>query len=424
MTPRTIADRYELESKIGSGGMGTVWRGKDLLLDRTVAVKLLHEGLASDVSFAERFRQEARSAASLGHPNIVTVYDTGEDITDDARTPFIVMEYVVGESLHQMLGRHGPLAVEDTARIARSVLGGLAHAHARGLVHRDMKPANVLFDAATGQVKVVDFGIAKGLEDTGGLTRTSGLIGTAAYLSPEQVNGESAIPASDVYAVGCLLYACLAGDPPFGGTTPVAIAMRHLRDPVPSLRARRPDVPAGFEAVIMRALEKDPRHRFATAEEMDAAVAATGLDDRASSAPTVVAVPDAAPTAYAAMREHPVGGRGGTEVVERTATPGSYKWLPAVTAFLVVAAAAAIIVLWLQSRPTKLEEATLPTPTPLVTAAPTEAPTPSPTVTPSPTQTPQAPRTPELDLPGLGLGRPDDPTPSPSPTPTVTPTPP
>src|SRR5687767_10667679 len=245
---RVLAGRYRLESKIGSGGMGTVWRARDEVLDRVVAVKILHEGLASDAAFAERFRREARAAASLSHPNVVAVYDTG-----DGEHPFIVMEYIEGESLHNMLRRRGPLPVEDTARIARSVLAALAHAHSRGLIHRDMKPANVLFDASTGQAKVVDFGIAKGLEDTGGLTRTSGLIGTAAYLSPEQVSGHDATPASDLYAVGCLLYCCLTGEPPFSGTTPVAIAVKHLNEPVPSLRQRRPDVPPDLEAAIMRA---------------------------------------------------------------------------------------------------------------------------------------------------------------------------
>jgi serine/threonine-protein kinase len=416
MAVRTLADRYELETKLGSGGMGTVWKATDTLLGRTVAVKLLHEGLASDETFSERFRREARNAASLGHPHVVTVYDTGEDARENGGIPFIVMEYIEGESLHQMLNRQGPLPVEDTARIARSILGALAHAHGRGLVHRDMKPANVLFDASTGNAKVVDFGIAKGLEDTGGLTKTSGLIGTAAYLSPEQVDGHDATPSSDLYAVGSLLYACLAGEPPFSGNSPVAIAMKHLRDPVPSLAARRPDVPPDLEAVVMRALEKDPANRFASAADMDAAVAATGLDNRPASTPTVVA---AAPT-VAAVRAHPVGGTpgqgAGTEVVERTATPGSYRWLPALTAFLVVAAAAAILVLWIQSRPTQLEEARLPTPTPLVTDTPTTAPTPSPTDA-GPTETPgTATERPDcFSGPGLSLPCPDTPPPTAAP---------
>ncbi len=256
MTPRTLAERYELSSKIGSGGMGTVWRAKDKTLDRDVAVKILHEGLASDAIFAERFRREAKAAASLAHPNVVTVYDTGED----DGIPFIVMECHDGESLHTRLHRDGALPAEDTARIGRSVLAALGHAHSRGLVHRDMKPANVLLDTTTNEAKVVDFGIAKGIEDTGGgLTRTSGLIGTAAYLSPEQVSGKNATPASDLYAVGCLLYACLVGEPPFGGGSPVAVAMAHVRDHVPPLRDRRPDVPAGSRSRDHARARKGPR---------------------------------------------------------------------------------------------------------------------------------------------------------------------
>ncbi len=372
----TLADRYRLEAKIGSGGMGTVWRATDVLLDRTVAVKLLHEGLGSDAAFAERFRREARSAASLAHPNVVAVYDTGEAVV-----PFIVMEYVNGESLHQMLQRRGPLPVEDTARIARSVLAALAHAHARGLIHRDMKPANVLFDAATGQAKVVDFGIAKGLEDTGGLTKTSGLIGTAAYLSPEQVSGQDATPASDLYAVGCMLYCCLAGEPPFTGTTPIAIAMRHLRDPVPPLGPRRPDLPTDLEAVVAHALEKDPTRRFASAKGMDDAVAATGLHTKPASEPVIGA---AVPTA-AAVHDHPVSGVLGTEVLgsQAPARPNT-GWLAALTAFLVVAAAAAVAVLYLQSRQPPLVDAT-----PLPTLAPTPQATPQATEsTPSPSPDP------------------------------------
>jgi serine/threonine-protein kinase len=414
MTERTISERYHLESKLGSGGMGTVWKAHDALLDRTVAVKILHEGLAEDANFAERFRREARNAASLGHPNVVTVYDTGED-----GVPYIVMEYVDGESLHRLLSRQGPLPVEDTARIARSILAALDHAHGRALVHRDMKPANVLFDSSTGEAKVVDFGIAKGLEDTGGLTRTSGLIGTAAYLSPEQVSGHDATPASDLYAVGCLLFCCLTGEPPFSGPTPVAIAMRHLNDPVPHLRGRRPDVPADFEAVIMRALEKDPARRFSSAAEMDAAVANTGLAGRAASKPTVVAVPPGAATV--AMRQHPVGGPVGTEVLQRGSAgpPGGRGWLVALTAFLVASAIAVVVVLVLQNRDPGLVEAPLPSLAP--TLAPTTAPTP--TEEPKKTEPGVVPtETPCADLPGLRLPCPENST-APPLTPEATPSP-
>ena len=365
--------------RIGSGGMGTVWRGRDLLLDREVAVKLLQEGLAADAEFAERFRREAWAAASLSHPNIVAVYDTGDG--GEGGVPFIVMEFVAGESLSAVLRRQGPLPVEDTVRIGRAILAALAHAHARGLVHRDMKPGNVLFDAATKQAKVVDFGIAKGMEDSAGLTKTSGLIGTAAYLSPEQVSGKAATPASDVYAVGCLLYACLTGEPPFAADTAVAVAMKHLQEDVAPLRARRPDVPPALEAVIMHALEKDPAKRFRSAQEMDAALQATGLDQQAASAPTVV---QPRPTAVPAARTR-------TEAMPRPASRRpSTRTLAAITAFLLTAAIAALIVLYLQNKtPGPGLNGNLPSPT--TASAPTAAPgsttQPSPSASPTPSPT-------------------------------------
>ncbi len=282
MRERTIAERYELESRLGTGGMGTVWKAKDRLLDRTVAIKLLHDDLSADVESMQRFKREARAAARLSHPSVVTVHDTGETPSDepfvDDEIPYIVMEYVEGESLHDLIKR-GPLPIEGVVRIAHSILAALAHAHERGLVHRDIKPANILLDSKTGVAKVVDFGIAKGLDDRSALTQTKSLIGTASYMSPEQVKGENATPASDLYAVGCLLYCCLAGEPPFGGDSAITIAMRQLNDPVPPLRSRRPDVPASFEAVVMKALEKDPARRFASAQVMDQAVAAVDLEE-------------------------------------------------------------------------------------------------------------------------------------------------
>jgi serine/threonine protein kinase len=377
MTHKTLAERYELSSKIGSGGMGTVWQANDKSLGRDVAVKILHEGLASDAIFAERFRREAKAAASLAHPNVVTVYDTGED----DGVPFIVMELQAGESLHTRLHREGALPAEDVARIGRSILSALEHAHSRGLIHRDMKPANVLLDATTHEAKVVDFGIAKGIEDTGGgLTRTSGLIGTAAYLSPEQVSGKNAMPESDLYAVGCLLYACLVGEPPFGGGSPVAVAMSHVRDPVPPLLDRRPDVPQDFEAVIMRALEKDPARRFSSAEEMNEAIASTGLDTMPAREPTLFDAPTAVAAAQTVAEPWEGGSvrTAGTEVIQRPSQKGPGA-LAALTAFLIAAAIAALTVIWLQNRDPGTLQAPLPSitqqpSTPAPTQAPTEAP--------------------------------------------------
>ena len=278
MEGRTIVDRYELGSKLGSGGMGSVWKATDRLLERPVAVKLLHEALASDVTFAERFRREARSAAKLAHPNIVAIHDTGVAPSDgEGIVPYIVMEYVEGRSLHDIIQQQGPLAIDDVERIAHSILAGLAHAHDRGLIHRDIKPANILFDSRTDSVKIVDFGIAKGADDSR-VTSTSSLIGTASYMSPEQLSGRSATAASDLYSVGCLLYCCLAGEPPFRGDGAMAIAMHHVNDPAPPLSLRRPDVPAGLGAAVMRALEKEPDRRFASAREMDRAISGPDLD--------------------------------------------------------------------------------------------------------------------------------------------------
>jgi serine/threonine-protein kinase len=310
------------------------------------------------------------------------------------------MEFVSGESLSNLLRRQGPLPVEDTVRIGRAICAALAHAHTRGLVHRDMKPGNVLFDADTKQAKVVDFGIAKGVEDTAGLTRTSGLIGTAAYLSPEQVSGKAATPASDVYAVGCLLYACLAGEPPFGGDTAVAVAMKHLQEPVASIRARRPDVPPQLEAVIMHALEKDPAKRFRSAQELDAALGATGLDKHAATEPTVIT-----------PRPMPSETRTRTEVMQRPARHRlSTRALAAITAFLLTAAIAALVVLYLQNRTNgSTLNGHLPSPTvefnsgPGTTSGthPSTSPTPPPVRTATPARTPRTPQPFPFNLPGL-----------------------
>lgn len=407
MDARVLGDRYELRERIGSGGMGTVWRAHDRTMGRYVAVKLLHEGLAADSTFGERFRAEARSAARLTHPHVVAVFDTGEQ----DGIPYIVMELVEGKSLHTVLADHGPLPVNEVARLGRAITGALAHAHGRGLIHRDMKPANVLLEDGSREPKVADFGIAKGLEDTAGLTRTGGLIGTAAYLSPEQVSGHPATPASDVYAVGCLLYACLVGEPPFEGGTAVAVAMRHLQDQVPPLRQRRPDVPEPFAGVVHRALEKDPSRRYANAQQMQEAIETTGLGagppTDLGAAATVQVMP------AAAGGTTPMSVRTSTQVIDRPAPPPSraVRVLAAVSAALIAAAAVWLATTWLQTR------ANGPVDDPLTTSVPTlppeqqtepqaeEEPTPSPE-SPSPEPTP-AEVTPEggpqefPDLPGF-----------------------
>jgi eukaryotic-like serine/threonine-protein kinase len=256
-----IAGRYELEELVGSGGMSSVYRAYDRLLERNVALKVLHEQFTGDGDYVERFRREARSVAQLSHPNIVTVIDRGEQ---DSRQ-FIVFEYVPGENLKALVEREGPLTELDALRLALQVARGLAFAHAQGLVHRDVKPQNVLL-TEEGRPKVTDFGIARSLDVAGGLTRTGTVMGTSDYIAPEQARGAHADTPSDVYSLGAVLYELLTGEVPFPGDNFVAVAMRHINEPPPSVRERRPDVTPRLDAAIRRAMAKDPDDRFESME--------------------------------------------------------------------------------------------------------------------------------------------------------------
>jgi len=284
----TVLDaRYELGHRIGGGGMAEVVEAYDRKLDRRVAVKLLREG-TGDPRAHERFVREAQMAANLVHPNVVTIFDVGEI----GGRPCIVMELVEGRTLADLLAAKGSLAVEPTLRIVDGMLAALAAAHDQGLVHRDVKPANVLL-ARDGAVKLADFGIAKATRDLAGdLTATGMLLGTPSYLSPEQVDGREATPRSDVYAAGIVLYEMLAGVPPFTGDHPVAVAVAHQREPVPPLDERRPGLPPGLVAAVTRALEKDPAKRFADAREMRAAVDRAHEAGPGAPATVATAVPD------------------------------------------------------------------------------------------------------------------------------------
>jgi serine/threonine-protein kinase len=262
-----IGGRYRLDSLLAEGGMGEVWRAHDELLGRDVAVKVLRTALVSDAVVAERFRREARAAASMSHPNMANVYDY---IEEDAH-PGIVMELVDGRTLANVIAREAPMDLARSAAIVDQMLGALEAAHGSGLVHRDVKPANVMIDERD-HVKVADFGIARALGDST-LTDTGTVLGSVHYVSPEQLRGDTPHPASDLYAAGVILYEMLTGVRPFEGETPVAIAMSRLQnDPVPP-RAHRPNLPAHVQNVIMRALARDPRARYASATEMRAALA-------------------------------------------------------------------------------------------------------------------------------------------------------
>jgi eukaryotic-like serine/threonine-protein kinase len=264
--PEVIADRYELGHELGAGGMARVVAAHDRVLDREVAVKLLT--VPPDPAARERFLREARAAARLRHPHVVAVHDTGEH----AGQPYLVMELVDGETVGARLARQGPFALEEAVALTLGVLEALAHAHGEGLIHRDVKPDNVLLPR-DGGLKLADFGIAKAMDEaTSGLTATGAVMGTAAYLAPELVEGGAASPASDVYSVGCLLYALLSGGPPFTGDSALAIAYAQRHTPVPPLRERRADVPADLAAIVDRALEKDPSRRYPDAEAMRAAL--------------------------------------------------------------------------------------------------------------------------------------------------------
>lgn len=258
----TLAGRYHLGEVIGVGGMGTVVRARDEVLDRLVAVKLLKDELAGDGATVERFRREARIAAALSHPGICSVFDFGEE---EGRL-FIVMELLDGGDLHALIARQGPLSPAVAAGLVAQAADALDHAHRAGAIHRDVKPGNI-FLTKDGRVKVTDFGIAYAASQAP-VTATGSLLGTPFYVSPEQALGEPATPVVDVYSLGCVLFQLVAGRPPYEGESFLAIARAHLTDPIPSARALNPDVPEAIDAVVRRALAKEPEERFATAAEM------------------------------------------------------------------------------------------------------------------------------------------------------------
>jgi len=254
-----IKGRYRVGRRLGEGGMAIVYLGHDLLLGRDVAIKSPRPQFSADPGFRARFEREARAAASLSHPNIIDVYDVGED----EGTPFIVMELVRGQSLKEIIAADAPFHPDDVAELLEQIGGALDYAHVRGYVHRDIKPGNILVDVH-GRARLVDFGIAKGLAD-GDLTEAGEGLGTVGYLSPEQAAGLMATPASDVYSVGVVAFEMLTGELPFAAETPVGVAMRHVHDPAPRPSAVVPGLPPQVDPIILRALAKDPTRRWGSA---------------------------------------------------------------------------------------------------------------------------------------------------------------
>jgi beta-lactam-binding protein with PASTA domain/predicted Ser/Thr protein kinase len=268
-TPRLLSNRYELLGEtLGYGGMSEVHKGRDVRLSRDVAIKVLRADLARDPQFQERFRREAQNAAALNHPAIVAVYDTGETRTEHGPLPYIVMEYVDGRTLRDIVKSEGPLPAKRAMEVMADVCAALDFSHRHGIVHRDVKPANVMI-TKTGAVKVMDFGIARALSDgQAAVTQTAAVIGTAQYLSPEQARGEAVDARSDVYAAGCVLFELLTSEPPFTGDSPVAVAYQHVReDPKPPSTLNR-SVPPQLDAIVLKAMSKGPANRYQSSAEM------------------------------------------------------------------------------------------------------------------------------------------------------------
>jgi serine/threonine-protein kinase len=257
-----LNERYRLLTCIGSGGMAVVYEGMDMLLERRVAVKVLRQRFASDPEFLERFQREARAAANLDHPNIVTVFDVGKD---DGHH-YIVMEYVDGRDLKTIIRQEGRLSVAEALDITAQVASGVGHAHKAGVIHRDIKPQNVLVTPA-GRAKVVDFGIARALSESG-LTDSDTVWGSPIYFAPEQAAGDPPTPASDVYSIGVMMYEMLAGSPPFQAESPTALAMKHLREEPPPLTVHNSQVPPRLEWIVRKLLSKEPSARYRTAEQL------------------------------------------------------------------------------------------------------------------------------------------------------------
>ncbi|HLR74903.1 MAG TPA: Stk1 family PASTA domain-containing Ser/Thr kinase [Virgibacillus sp.] len=276
-----LSERYKIKSTIGGGGMANVYLADDTILDREVAIKVLRLEYANDEEFIARFDREAKAATSLSHPNVVNIFDVGEE----DHILYMVMEYVDGLTLKEYIQQYGPVEVEEALSIMKQITAAIAHAHANDLVHRDIKPQNILIDSY-GQVKVTDFGIAVALSATS-LTKTNSILGSVHYLSPEQARGGLATKKSDIYSLGIVLYELLTGRMPFSGETPVSIALKHLQNDPPSVKTFNPSIPQSVENIVLRATAKDPFHRYENVYEMNDALETALNPDKINEAPFV-----------------------------------------------------------------------------------------------------------------------------------------
>ncbi|ADL43669.1 Stk1 family PASTA domain-containing Ser/Thr kinase [Micromonospora aurantiaca (nom. illeg.)] len=354
---RLLGGRYQVGELLGYGGMAEVHRGRDLRLGRDVAIKMLRADLARDATFQMRFRREAQNAASLNHPAIVAVYDTGEETAPTGETlPFIVMEFVNGRTLKEVLGVEGRLQPRRALEICADMCAALEFSHRHGIIHRDIKPGNVML-TQTGQVKVMDFGIARALASGATtMTQTSAVIGTAQYLSPEQARGEAVDARSDVYAAGCVLFELLCGHPPFVGDSPVSVAYQHVREQPPTPSTINPDVNPAVDAIVLKALSKNPLNRYQSAGEMRADLlrAAAGrpvLATPVMPAEETMPMGAAAGGYHQAQQTQMMGPQTRQQPVARVGDPGKRKsssWVIAAFAALGVLAVIALgTALWL-----------------------------------------------------------------------------
>ncbi len=263
---QVLSERYEIVQTIGGGGMANVYLANDLILKRDVAVKVLRAEYADDAEFIKRFDREAQVATGLNHPNIVNIYDVGED----ENLLYMVMEYIDGLTLKEYIQQNSPISIEDAMKIMNQITNAISYAHDNGLIHRDVKPQNILIDRA-GTIKITDFGIAMALSATS-LTQTNSIVGSVHYISPEQARGGTATKKSDIYALGVVLFELLTGKLPFSGDTPVAVALKHLQSDTPSVREINPSIPQSVENIVLRATAKNPLHRYHSAYEMGVAI--------------------------------------------------------------------------------------------------------------------------------------------------------